>query len=237
MKVKGPIGAVVATLYSAGWKPEKPDKWQDPEGDTWAIDYDSPEVTGDIQEAIDQHYDKKMLEKTAKHHCGSGLQQGGDFTVVRKHLRHWRQRGEHRKAATLEMIAQGAAWPKARQKEAGYTCDAKCHLCDGEHELNDLHQFWTCEEVRDLQPPEVQETNNLMAQAVHDSEDLACFWLRGITPAFWTTDRLLEAAPPTEDRKGEGPLSCEGKWKLPAGATAAPTALVANRAPTRVRGA
>ena len=104
------------------------------------------------------------------------------------------------------MIAQGATWTKARQKEAGYTCDAKCQLCEGEHELDDLHQFWTCEGVRSLPLAEVQETNGLMAQAVQDHEDLACFWLRGVTPAFWTTNRLLEAAPPTEDRKGEGPL-------------------------------
>ena len=60
MKVKGPIGAVVATLYSAGWTLGQPDKWQDPEGETWAIDYNSPEVIGDLQEAIDLHYDKKM---------------------------------------------------------------------------------------------------------------------------------------------------------------------------------
>ena len=125
MQVKGPIGAVIATLYSGGWEPEQPGKWKDPEGQQWEIDYLNPDLVGDIEETFEEHYEKQIWKKAAKHHCGSGLQHGADLTVVKKHLRAWRKRGSTARQLSLSQSFRerlGPAAGRKRQATSTMTC-------------------------------------------------------------------------------------------------------------------
>eukprot|EP00975_Prorocentrum_lima_P016801 3560387-Prorocentrum_lima.AAC.1 len=63
----------------------------------------------------------------------------------------------HRKV--LQIILQGAWWPRARKAQANLAVDSNCKLCNLPEEDDPLHACWTCPVVRAAEHPDVQRTN------------------------------------------------------------------------------
>ncbi len=61
--------------------------------------------------------------QASRWHCGEGLHQGPDATVLQRHLKRLRRGGAHGDAAILQMIAAGALWTASRRfgAESGRT--------------------------------------------------------------------------------------------------------------------
>ena len=54
-RVKGPISSAIATLLDHGFEPRSFDTWVDPEGWTWIIDYDAPNLIAAATEVLSHH--------------------------------------------------------------------------------------------------------------------------------------------------------------------------------------
>ena len=86
-RVVGPMGAVIATLYDIGWEPEDVTRWTDPQGDTWDFQPGTPGLYHDLKHHLQEHITHRLWEKASQHYYGSGLELGGDLTVLKKHRR------------------------------------------------------------------------------------------------------------------------------------------------------
>jgi len=50
--VKGPLSSMMATLIDFNWAPEEYDKWYDPSGKVWNIDYSAPNLASMVREVL-----------------------------------------------------------------------------------------------------------------------------------------------------------------------------------------
>ena len=102
MRVKGPMGAMIATLYTNGWDPQTPTCWLDPKGKQHKLNYDEEESLEEVKEkSADQLHNRKW-EGASEHYNGAGLQEGADLTAVIAHRKECRQEGRYEDAALLE---------------------------------------------------------------------------------------------------------------------------------------
>ena len=183
-RVKGIIGAVIATLFDIGWIPQEPSKWVDPQGVLWVFDYTSPHLNGRFFQNLQEQIQAIIWAKAATHYLGTGLESGVDWTVSRKHLRHLRGSGHLDKAGCLCTIAQGAFWTSERKRQAGYDIDDVCIRCNSDID-SPLHQFWQCPANEGL-GEEIVSTQELAFEAIEGSGQNPGFWLRGLTPKAWS---------------------------------------------------
>ena len=49
-----------------------------------------------------------------------------------------------------------------------------------------MHMIWTCPCYEQADCPIIQRTQRLIRRAKREVEAVPCYWLRGITPSFWT---------------------------------------------------
>jgi hypothetical protein len=142
-QVRGPMGAVVATLMDLGWKPGSPTSWTDPDGIQWDIDPSAPGVAVQLKAVVAEFIEKDLWRQASQHEGGRGLENGADLTVARRMRRQFLKQGELKKAGILELICQGASWPPARKAAAGLPVDPTCTFCrlaPGTVK----HQTWEC---------------------------------------------------------------------------------------------
>ena len=75
-KVKGPIGATIATLHSVGWTPVKPNELLAPGGESKAVlDAPEPSAHTDIEATVCAAVES-LWRSASKHVLGGGLETG-----------------------------------------------------------------------------------------------------------------------------------------------------------------
>ena len=83
-KVRGPIGATIATWLDIGWKPEKPDKFTAPDGTAWNFE-------GNVGEFFWIEFRDSIIlqlwKKAAEHWHGKGAEKGLDLTTAKRKLK------------------------------------------------------------------------------------------------------------------------------------------------------
>ena len=115
-----------------------------------------------------------------------------DLTGFRRHYQQLIRRGRHADAGLLMAIGTGALWPKARLAENYPGTSDQCPMCN-EYRQSEWHMFWGCPCLKDSGQEIITKTNALIVQAKPGIIDTKCYWLRGITPSYWTTPKI----PPT----------------------------------------
>ena len=133
-----------------------------------------------------KHFEKTVWRdqwaRAAAHHNGAGMENGVWVEQLRKHIRALRAKSDYKTAACLTKAAAAGFWPKTRSRKEGYMmATVACPLC-GECDDTDLHRIWQCRFVCCTALPEIQESANLINQAVFGAESEPCFWLRGLVP-------------------------------------------------------
>ena len=187
-RVKGPIGAIIATLVRYGWNPISPFKWFGG-GIPWI--YQIGADPAQLLEVFRVDVDKHVWEQAARGRNGRGLENGGDVTIIRREIGRMQKFGRHREAGLLRLIAAGGIWTQARKYEAKLVTSPLCPYCESEPE-DDYHFFWGCPCLNQLNLPEVLRTRGPRWCPPCDSPDfLPCYHLRGIVPKEWSHAPLL----------------------------------------------
>ena len=94
-RVKGPMGALIATLVRYGWNPISPFKWFGG-GIPWI--YQIGADPAQLLEVFRVDVEKHVWEQAARGRNGRGLENGGDVTIIRRELGRMRKFGRHREA-------------------------------------------------------------------------------------------------------------------------------------------
>jgi hypothetical protein len=113
LRVKGMVGAMIATRLDLHWTPLAPDKWIDSDGETYCLRTGDPDLL--INFALRGAVEQQIWQSASKWHIGAGTEGGVDLTVMRRHIAAFRRQGRAGEAAVLQMVAQGALWPGARR--------------------------------------------------------------------------------------------------------------------------
>ena len=113
LKVKGTMAAVVATLMDLAWRPQAADVWVDTDGEEFELR--RCDRTRLLDFALRGAAEEGVWKRASRWHLGGGLAGGVDLTVIRRHIRQLRHRGDPGRAAILEMVAGAALWPAARR--------------------------------------------------------------------------------------------------------------------------
>jgi hypothetical protein len=183
-KVRGPMGATIALLGEIGWDPISPLKWAHPIGEKW-------QFHTNVSQSI---FIREMREwmaamawaKASQHHNGTGLERGADLSVAKRHVMVLRKLGRLSQASLLVTITAGGIWSQVRKRQAGMEdIDTLCPWCK-EQDQDDLHLLWTCPKLLTSDSPAIRNTNYLIGRAYDAHQAVPCYWLRGITPAWWT---------------------------------------------------
>ena len=111
-KVRGPMAAVVATLFDLGLDPKELLQWTDDVGNEWAIDPEQAGVVPRIAAMIRDRSIRQLWKKAGSHFCGEGIGDSeADLTAHRKIRKEFLKNGDFKRAGILDMVAQGASWP------------------------------------------------------------------------------------------------------------------------------
>ena len=189
--VRGPISAMVYTLFDIGWYPWKPAIWMDTKETTW-IAADGPADLRPVLRAIAADALNVCWVKAAENHNGQGLEAGASVARLARSIAQIRG-GSPEEAGALQATATNRAWTSERQREGGYDATS-CLLC-GTPDPSDEHRFWSCSCICELQTPAITESNHLAHRAKACLLVEACFWLRGVVPSPWlapTQSRIVE---------------------------------------------
>jgi hypothetical protein len=128
-EIKGPMGAVIATLVDLGWQPQGPTRWADPQGDIWQIDPRRAGVIPLVLAKIRRSCIRLLWKKAGEHYCGEGIGDEADLTALQQARRAFIKQGSWREASVLDLIGQGASWPPARRAALGEGISAECEFC------------------------------------------------------------------------------------------------------------
>ena len=177
--VKGPMGAVIATLRQVDWLGITPFKWVGHDGSEWAY---HPTHSKDISlhpmlDGLRSAVERIVWGQASNHHCGRGLAEGCDVYSIQKHLKHMRH-GNPKDASLMMTIASAGAWSQARKFQAGLVDSPLCPHC-GEEEQDDLHMCWTCNKLMDLNDSRVKKTNHLVFKAQNGGALATLFLVQG----------------------------------------------------------
>ena len=126
-----------------------------------------------------------IWEQATNHYNGQALENGCDVTIVQKHTKYLRRKGEYRQATLLNTICAGGLWCQKRKYEAGLVESPVCPLC-GEGDQDTNHMFWVCSHTCACAAPEVVSTNHLRGRAYDFREVIPCWYNRGIPPRAYT---------------------------------------------------
>ena len=193
--VKGPLGALCMHLHEVGWHlsfgtgltrrlqvhSHQGEQWNSAPGAGWI----------DIQRAMDKRRIQLLWEQAARHRHGQGMEGGVDTTVIRKHYCILIKKGATARAGALMAIGTGALWPPSRVQEeikGKEDMDTSCAHC-GHHLHDERHMFWNCPVTNSKKKPSIRRTNGRYFDPVTGAigEGAACYFLRGLMPAAWTT--------------------------------------------------
>lgn len=206
-RVRGPMGALIATLVDMNWEPPGPTHRTDPDGTEWEID----PVGGGILAQVAMHVRKfcvrELWRKAAAHHSGGGVGDDADLTAALRLRAAFKRKGDFQAVGLLDMIVQGAAWTPARRAEAGMTDGGACAFCDDGRPGTLRHQAWECPGVLAGIGEDREEARHFevvaLGPACDGAEAARQRWAEGVPPseceAFWCRGIL--------PRAGTGPLS------------------------------
>ena len=85
--VKGPLAACQAMLLDHGWLPDEVDKWHDPAGACWHVDYACPFAVGRLWEALAESIAREQWRRVAESPQFTGVAKGVDFTAPKRTLK------------------------------------------------------------------------------------------------------------------------------------------------------
>ncbi len=131
-RVKGTIGAVIASLLDLDWIPLTPTHWVDSDGEEFDLMHCDKERL--LSYALSGAINQKVWAAAGQWHLGRGAELGVDLTSVRRHLQRLRRRGDRGKATMLEMVCTRSPWSARRRfgGESGRTVDRVQGPEDGE---------------------------------------------------------------------------------------------------------
>ena len=195
-KVRGPAGAVIATLKRIGWQPTTVTRWTDETGKEVDILANSPLS---IAKLVDRATKIALwTEVAAKHPSLRALASGPLLEPLWKLMHNkgkdpqWNQA----LAGQLRSLAADGQWPQARLFQAGLVADKHCTLCGMVGTIH--HRLWICPACAPFRDqyaagsPSIQKMLTLGAQATVGSS--RAFWCRALAP-----DNLWQVPEPAND--------------------------------------
>ena len=158
---RGPMSAMILSLWRAGWSPSGPARWRDGQGNTWdmtgakvgaALDFDL------MFDQLLQDVSARLWKTAAKHYSGQGLEQGADLYSARLMVRKLRARGKHGEAGIRLNIVTGGFWTQKRRFDCGLEDSPLCPRCHKEPETG-FHRIWGCACNEDIASADQQEAD------------------------------------------------------------------------------
>jgi len=195
-RVFGHLGAVIATLRTAGWEPEQPCLWVDPAGDRWQIQPEAPHGVQVVGRHFSDFMVRRLWHQASTHHLGGGLAEGVSWPISLAGYKQLVRRTSTAAgtAASARAVQQGALWLETRRFERGMCESPLCRLCH-QHRGDEAHLFWQCPAILALGLKAVADSDHLRAEAARGSESCPGFWLRGLVPQQWV-DKIISEYPP-----------------------------------------
>ena len=198
-KVRGPMAALITTLAEFGWRAPTPCSWIQPSGVRWVLDparESARSLIGHFVDALEADSEALQWRRASQHLAGSGLEEGADLSVTKRHLVRLARKQRHQEAGMLTCVATASCWTEARRADAGYIDNATCPAC-GETDETLPHRSWYCACHADHVGDAIARTQHLLAEARigidHGDHE---FWRRGIVPKAWTFIPLPDEAAP-----------------------------------------
>ena len=177
--VRGPIGALIATLSGHGWDMSAIECWGAP-NDRGLYRYVPGEPYYDFVEFVAQTASETAWDQAAQHYCGGGLQTRGPAEASLKLVKSMRANDDAEGAGILECLLVGGSWFPDRLRLINKVLGV-CPVC-GMADVDTLHCLWTCKALETWECREVKDTQDMVHDAVVGCGDYACFWLRGGCP-------------------------------------------------------
>ena len=214
-RVKGPVAAVVATLYHIRWTPVTPASWLDEAGQLWRIEGKArPSPLAAVLQAIKDSLAHGIWTAAA---ANEGLR-GAEFGIEEQHaFKALRQRNKKDDGDGLLRFAMAdALWFEDRRHKAGYRKRPSCRRCGLAAETW-RHCLWECQANDGLADEAVYSTNPFKPEASLEHESV--FWVHGLLPRGWLS--VAEKPPlsfvvPGEDGHHPRAAQQESDWLLAA---------------------
>jgi hypothetical protein len=225
-RVRGPLGATVATLLDLGWRPIAADIWLTPAGDESCQLLGVPFARPHILQRIRETTLLRSWGAAATHHLGQGLEEGPpSLHVALREAQAARRRGDFLRSRAIDLVAIGATWTQERlirghslpslvrppplAGERGIS--PLCPRC-GERSETSFHRYWACPANALIPDPAVSSSQHLSERAAVEWDKHACLWGRGLLPfTRWhspSPDPTEEQAQPVIG-PGFADLACE----------------------------
>ena len=193
-RVKGPISAVIATLYEAGWTPAYPDAWRRPTADgseVWRLPCASDEGFSqgdadfsDLLSDLVQDLGTQFWTQAAEHYGGEGLELGGgDVLLASREVRKFLSQEKYDLVGLQNAAVSGRQFTRQRQADLGYDVDTVCPRCNQSVETL-YHRVWEC--PCNVGFEEFEKSECLRQQAQAQWESCPVLWLRGVPPKSYT---------------------------------------------------
>ena len=74
-------------LLDHGWLPDEVDKWHDPAGACWHVDYACPFAVGRLWEALAESIAREQWRRVGESPQFTGIAKGADFTAPKRMLK------------------------------------------------------------------------------------------------------------------------------------------------------
>ena len=198
-RVRGPIGALQATLLDVGWLPVAACEWRRPVGDSfevWQFPDPPPEEKrsedvfdfSDLLDDLREDISSSLWGSAASHEFGDGLARGADVIPIRLEMRRAVREGAYDKVGQIVTVVSGGQWPQQRQVDAGYLAPPLCPRCGTAPETL-FHRIWECPRNRG---PAFEASEFLFPQALAGQDQLPSLWLRGLPPSSLTTPSFVD---------------------------------------------
>ena len=179
-------------LLDHDWLPDEVDKWHDPAGVSWHVDYACPFAVGRLWEALAESIAREQWRRVGESAQFTGVAKGVDFTVPKRILKQARRRGDSRTACSVSLILQGHLFKLAELYET-------CPFCEGPMTLH--HWLLECRPVLDRVEAHVDPKWEAF---LREPGDQACFCRACPVPVGQTSQVAL----PSED------LVCTGVFEV-----------------------
>eukprot|EP00969_Alexandrium_andersonii_P189667 8380595-Alexandrium_andersonii.AAC.1 len=120
LRVKGPMGALQATLRDIRWNPFDPAAWKDPSGEIWSYTGSLAGLSS-LTRAIAESVRAQLWSAASANHpvATQGMASGVDLTVPTRLCRKFLASGRAAEHAILLQVASGGSWVAERLAGAG----------------------------------------------------------------------------------------------------------------------
>ena len=106
--VKGPLSSAMATLLDLGWNLLSIEHWEDPDGNTWFLDYNDPLFISMLKEVLMELFSRHIWKSYAANHF-AGLGSCPDFAAYFKLKKVFVKQGDLRQLYFLDSVIQGSS--------------------------------------------------------------------------------------------------------------------------------